>query len=141
MVTGASKSAALKSAVVNVYQHALSTTAIARTLERNQIQENPMKIAILVTSTLLMSTSAFANPELAEKKGCLACHAVDAKRIGPSYKEVAAKYADDKKAVAVLATKVRKGGGGVWGAIPMPANPQVSDAEAKKLVEWILTVK
>lgn len=104
-------------------------------------KENPMKIALLLTSTLLMSASAFANPELAEKKGCLACHAIDAKRIGPSFKDVATKYADDKKAVAALATKVRKGGGGVWGAIPMPANSQVTEAEAKKLVEWILATK
>lgn len=100
-----------------------------------------MKIALLLTTTLLMSASAFANPKLAEEKGCLACHAVDAKRIGPSFKDVAAKYADDKKALATLATKVRKGGGGVWGSIPMPANPQVTDAEAKKLVEWILATK
>ena len=88
-----------------------------------------------------MSASAFASPELAEKKGCLACHATDAKRIGPSYKDVATKYADNKDAVATLVTKVRKGGGGVWGSIPMPANPQVTDAEAKKLVAWILTLK
>ena len=100
-----------------------------------------MKIALILTSALLMSASAFANPKLAEEKGCLACHAVDAKRIGPNFKEVAAKYADDKKAVTALATKVRKGGGGVWGTIPMPANTQVSEAEAKKLVEWILATK
>lgn len=104
-------------------------------------KENPMKIALLLTSTLLMSASAFANPKLADEKGCLACHAVDAKRIGPSFKDVAAKYADDKKAVATLAAKVRKGGGGVWGTIPMPANTQVSEADAKKLVEWVLTAK
>ena len=100
-----------------------------------------MQIALLLTSTLLMSASVFANPKLADEKGCLACHAVDAKRIGPSFKDVAAKYANDKTAVATLATKVRKGGGGVWGSIPMPANAQVSDAEAKKLVEWVLTQK
>ncbi len=100
-----------------------------------------MKIALLLASTLLMSASAFANTELAEKKACLACHAVDSKRIGPSFKEVASKYADDKKAVATLSAKVKKGGVGVWGAIPMPANPQVSDAEAKTLVQWILAQK
>lgn len=100
-----------------------------------------MKLALILTSSLLMSVSAFANPKLAEEKGCLACHAIDAKRIGPNFKEVAAKYADDKKAPAALATKVRKGGGGVWGTIPMPANPQVSEADAKKLVEWILSTK
>lgn len=104
-------------------------------------KENPMKIALLLSTTLLMSASAFADQKLADDKGCLACHAIDAKRIGPSFKDVAAKYADDKKAVATLAAKVRKGGGGVWGSIPMPANTQVSDAEAKKLVEWVLTQK
>jgi cytochrome c len=100
-----------------------------------------MKIALLLASSLLMSTSAFASAELAEKKACLACHAADSKRIGPSFKEIAAKYADDKKALATLSSKVKKGGVGVWGAIPMPANPQVTDAEAKTLVQWILTHK
>ena len=133
--------AGLESRRLNVAQPALSTRPIARTLEHNLTNENPMKIALLLTTTLLMSASAFANPKLAEEKGCEACHAVDAKRIGPSFKDVAAKYADDKKAVATLATKVRKGGGGVWGSIPMPANPQVTDAEAKKLVELMLATK
>lgn len=99
-----------------------------------------MKLVLILTSSLLMSASAFANPELADKKGCLACHAIDAKRIGPSYKDVAVKYADNKDAVAVLAAKVRKGGGGVWGTIPMPANPQVTEAEAKKLAAWVLSL-
>lgn len=100
-----------------------------------------MKIALTLASTLLMSASVFANAELAEKKACLACHAIDSKRIGPSFRDVAAKYADDKKAVATLSTKVQKGGVGVWGSIPMPANSQVTDAEAKTLVQWILTQK
>lgn len=100
-----------------------------------------MKIVLSLIATLFVSTSALASAELAEKKGCVACHAADSKRIGPSYKEVAAKYAGNKDAVAALATKVVKGGGGVWGTIPMPANSQVNLAEAKTLVQWILTTK
>lgn len=98
-------------------------------------------IALMFALFAGVSGPAFANADLAQKKNCLACHAVDAKRIGPSYKEVATKYADNKDAVAMLSTKVIKGGGGVWGAIPMPANPQVTEAEAKQLVQWILTQK
>lgn len=89
----------------------------------------------------LATGSALATPELAQKKNCLACHAVDAKRVGPAYKDVAAKYADNKDAVAVLSAKVIKGGSGSWGVVPMPANPQVSEAEAKTLVQWILSLK
>lgn len=101
-----------------------------------------MKSIVLMFSLLAaISSPAMASADLAQKKNCLACHAVDTKRIGPSYKDVAAKYADNKDATATLVTKVIKGGGGVWGAIPMPANPQVTEAEAKALVQWILTVK
>ena len=89
----------------------------------------------------LATVSAWANPELAQKKNCMACHAVDAKRVGPAYKDVAAKYADNKDAVALLSAKVIKGGAGSWGVVPMPANPQVSEAEAKTLVQWILSPK
>ena len=71
----------------------------------------------------------------------MACHAVDKKVVGPAYKDVAAKYAGQKDAVDKLAQKVMKGGSGVWGPVPMPANPQVSEAEAKQLVAWILTLK
>jgi cytochrome c len=84
---------------------------------------------------------AFAQLDLAQKKNCLACHAVDKKVVGPAYKEVAAKYAGQKDAVEKLTQKVMKGGVGVWGQIPMPANPQVSEAEAKQLVTWILGLK
>ncbi len=84
---------------------------------------------------------AFAQADLAQKKNCMACHAVDKKVLGPSYKEVAAKYAGQADAADKLAAKVMKGGSGVWGNIPMPANPQVTDAEAKQLVGWILTLK
>ena len=84
---------------------------------------------------------AFADLALAQSKNCMACHAVDRKLVGPSYKDVAAKYADDAGAAARLASKIQKGGGGVWGAIPMPANANVSDAEARQLAAWVLTVK
>ena len=82
----------------------------------------------------MLSAPAWANPDLAQKKNCMACHAVAQKVIGPSYKEVAAKYAGQADAVAKLVPKVMKGGSGVWGAVPMPANPQVNEAEAKQLV-------
>jgi cytochrome c len=84
---------------------------------------------------------AFASADLAQKKNCMACHAVDKKLVGPSYKDVAAKYAGQKDAVEKLAVKVVKGGAGVWGPVPMPANAQVSDAEAKTLVAWVLSQK
>lgn len=87
---------------------------------------------------------AFADPALATAKNCMACHAVDKKMVGPSYKDVAAKYAGNKDAVKMLAEKIQKGstpGKGNWGAVPMPANPQVNEAEATKLAAWVLAVK
>ena len=99
----------------------------------------PHLLALFVTPFL--AAPAFANADLAQKKNCMACHAVDKKVIGPAYKDVAAKYAGQADAPAKLAQKVMKGGSGVWGVIPMPANPQVSEAEAKQLVQWILSTK
>jgi len=89
----------------------------------------------------MLSAPAFGQQELAQKKNCMACHAVASKLIGPSFKEIAAKYAGQADVVPKLAEKVMKGGAGVWGAVPMPANPQVTEAEAKQLVQWILTTK
>ena len=89
----------------------------------------------------LVAAPAFANADLAQKKSCLACHAADKKLVGPSYKDVAAKYAGQKDAAAMLATKIQKGGVGAWGQVPMPANPQVSADEAKTLAAWVLTIK
>jgi cytochrome c len=97
--------------------------------------------SLIVAVVGAAAAPAFANPELAQKKNCMACHAVDKKLVGPAYKDVAAKYASQKDAADKLAVKVMKGGSGVWGAIPMPANPQVSEAEAKQLVQWVLTTK
>ncbi len=89
----------------------------------------------------MASVPALADQALATAKNCMACHAVDKKLVEPSYKEVAAKYAADKSAVDKLASKILKGGSGAWGAVPMPANAQVSEAEAKKLAAWVMTVK
>ena len=79
--------------------------------------------------------------DLAQQKNCMACHAVDKKVVGPAYKDVAAKYAGQKDAVDKLAAKIMKGGSGVWGPVPMPANAQVNEAEAKKLAAWVLSQK
>lgn len=92
-----------------------------------------------IAAGTLFATPAFANLELAQKKNCMACHAVDKKLVGPAYKDVAAKYKGDKTAVDKLTAKVMKGGVGTWGQIPMPANPQVTEAEAKQLVQWVLS--
>jgi cytochrome c len=102
-----------------------------------------MKLLPLVTFALVFAATApvFASADLAQKKNCLACHQVDKKLVGPAYKDVAAKYAGDKEAANRLAQKIMKGGSGVWGPVPMPANPQVSEAEAKQLAAWVLTLK
>lgn len=101
-----------------------------------------MKRALFVLfATGALAAPAFADLALAQSKNCMACHAADKKLVGPSYKEVAAKYAGDKAAVDKLATKIIKGGSGVWGPVPMPANAQVSEAEAKKLAAWVMSQK
>lgn len=95
----------------------------------------------LAALALMSAMPAQASADLAKSKNCLACHAADKKLIGPSYKDVAAKYAKDKDAVTKLAQKIRAGGVGNWGQIPMPANPQVSAAEAETLAKWVLATK
>ncbi len=87
-----------------------------------------------------VAAPVLADPALAQKKNCMACHAVEKKVVGPGYKDVAKKYAG-QDVTAKLTTKVMKGGSGVWGAIPMPANPQLSQAEAETLTKWILAMK
>lgn len=96
--------------------------------------------AVIAAIGMVFSASAFANAELAQKKNCLACHAVDKKVIGPSFKDVAAKYAKEKDFAPKLAEKIQKGGVGAWGQVPMPANPVTAD-EAKALATWVLSVK
>ncbi len=101
-----------------------------------------MKRALLIMAAVAaVSAPAMADEALAKAKNCMACHAVDKKLVGPAYKDVAKKYAGDAKAVDMLAAKIIKGGSGVWGAIPMPANTQMNDADAKKLASWVLSLK
>ena len=101
-----------------------------------------MKRALLVAALgLAAAAPALADLALATSKNCMSCHAVDRKILGPAFKDVAAKYKDNKGAADMLATKIMKGGSGVWGAVPMPANNQVSEAEAKKLAAWVLSTK
>ena len=99
------------------------------------------KIIFALALTAAVAAPALADQALATSKNCMACHAVDKKIVGPGFKDVAAKYKGDKAAADKLAAKIMKGGSGVWGAIPMPANPQVNDAEAKKLAAWVLSAK
>ena len=82
-----------------------------------------------------------ADQDLAVKKNCLACHYVDKRKYGPSFQQVATKYADQKNAVDVLAKKIRRGGKGVWGEDVMPPQPQVTAAEARALATYVLSVK
>jgi cytochrome c len=101
-----------------------------------------MKRALLALAALAaVSVPALADQALATAKNCMACHAVDKKLVGPAYKDVAAKYSGQKDAVDRLAAKILKGGSGVWGPVPMPANAQVNEAEAKKLAAWVLSQK
>jgi cytochrome c len=99
------------------------------------------RIALAFGIAALAALPAHAQEDLAKKNNCFACHAVDKKVVGPAYKDVAAKYRNDKTAEAKLVDKVKKGGSGVWGQIPMPPNSAVSDADVKTLVHWILSLK
>jgi cytochrome c len=101
-----------------------------------------MKRAMLALSTLcVIAAPAWADQALATSRNCMACHALDKKVVGPAYKEVAVKYKGDKTAADRLALKIMKGGAGVWGPVPMPANAQVTEAESKKLAAWVLSLK
>ncbi len=88
----------------------------------------------------LLAGPVLASEELLKKNACGACHAVDKKLVGPGYKEVAAKYKGQKDAAAKLADKVKKGGQGAWGPIPMPPNPNVSDADVNAMIKFILAL-
>jgi len=103
-----------------------------------------MNKLLFIASALLalgVSAQASANADLAKAKNCMACHSIDRKIVGPAYKDVALKYKGQKGAEDILTQKVLKGGSGSWGAVPMPANSQVTPAEARTLVKWILTLK
>ena len=100
-----------------------------------------IKTLLLAGTGLLIAGQASADEALAKAKNCMSCHAVDKKVVGPSYKDVAKKYAGNAGAAATLEAKVKKGGSGTWGTVPMPPNPAVSDADIKKLVAWVLATK
>lgn len=103
-----------------------------------------MKKLLAMTLTALAAfaaTPAMADLKLATDKNCMSCHSVEKKVVGPGYKDIAAKYATQKDAVDMLANKIQKGGAGVWGPIPMPANAQVNAAEAKTLATWVMSLK
>jgi cytochrome c len=99
-----------------------------------------MKSIVLAAAAAvaIMALPAQANEELAKKHNCLACHSIDKKSVGPAYKEIAKKYKGQADAVAKLSEKVKKGGQGVWGPVPMPPNAAVPDADIKTLVDWLL---
>ena len=94
-------------------------------------------MALTVTATTAMADAV----ALATAHTCLACHAIDRKVLGPAFKDVAAKYASRKDAVDYLTKKIKSGGAGVWGPIPMPAQAQLSDAQATELARWVLKAK
>jgi cytochrome c len=98
-------------------------------------------LLLALSGTVPARAQAPAQAELARARNCLACHKVDAKGLGPSFREVAARYAGDAGAAGRLARKVREGGTGVWGRNVMPANPQVNEADADALVKWVLSQK
>ncbi len=93
------------------------------------------------SAALLLSGAASADQTLAQKNACMSCHGVDKKIVGPAFKEVAKKYAGDKEAHARLVAKVKTGGKGVWGQIPMPPSPQVKPEDASKIIDWVLSLK
>ena len=100
-------------------------------------------VALLAVATITVSGAALADAgeDLLKKSGCTACHAIDKKVSGPAYQDVAAKYEGDAGAATKLADKVKKGGSGVWGPVPMPPNTQVSDADIKTMVAYVLALK
>lgn len=104
-----------------------------------------MKMMLLAASTTVLSLGAVATASadslaLATQRGCMACHQIETKVVGPAYKEVAAKYKGQDGAVEMLSAKVKAGGSGVWGPVPMPPNAHVSDEDIKTIVEWVMTL-
>ena len=100
-----------------------------------------MRSFVLAVSMFAVAGAAQASADLIKKYNCVACHADARKLVGPAYKDVAAKYGKDGGAAEKLAKKIKSGGAGVWGPIPMPAHPQVSDADALTMAKYILTIK
>ncbi len=96
-----------------------------------------MKFLVLAAA-VLVATPVFANKEVAQKNGCLTCHAPDRKIVGPAYQDVAKKYAGQKDAETMLVNSIKAGGSGKWGPVPMPPQAALSDADAKTLAAWVL---
>lgn len=94
--------------------------------------------AILIAAGLAVAVPAGANQELAKKNNCMSCHQIDKKLVGPSYQDIAKKYAGNSDAPKALAAKIKSGGKGNWGEVPMPPNPAVKDADIATLAKWIL---
>lgn len=112
-----------------------------RTLQLHKGEENMKPIAMgAIAAGLMFAGNAMAvdMPDIARKNECNACHAIDKKVVGPAWTDVARKYKGDATAKAKLTTKILKGGGGVWGAMPMPGNPKLSEADAGMLANFIL---
>ena len=97
--------------------------------------------ACALAAAFVLAGSVHANEKLAQSSGCMTCHHAEKKVIGPSYKDVAAKYRNDKGAEAALIKKVKGGGKGVWGEMAMPPNPHIKDEDIKTMVQWILATK
>lgn len=104
---------------------------------KNTVVMLASSVAILFSASSIAADSA--GLALAQKSGCLACHGVNQKIVGPAYQDVYAKYKGDAKAEAKLVAKVKNGGSGVWGPIPMPANSAVKDSDIQTIVKWILS--
>lgn len=102
---------------------------------------NKLMMTAATAALLALSGAASADQALAQKNACMSCHGVDKKIVGPAFKEVAKKYAGDKEAQAKLVAKVKTGGKGVWGQIPMPPNPNLKQEDADKIVAWVLSLK
>jgi cytochrome c len=106
------------------------------------MKENPLRIMLrsIAVIGLLAAGPVYADYDLVVKKNCLACHQIDKRKYGPNFKEIAAKYANQKNAAEVIARKIRRGGTGVWGQDIMPPQPQVSAAEARTLANYVLSL-
>lgn len=95
-------------------------------------------ISLVLAAAAFLALPAWASKELAQKNACLACHAADRKLVGPAYQEIAKKYAGEKDGAQALARSIKAGGSGKWGPVPMPAQPGLSEADARTLAEWVL---
>ena len=101
-----------------------------------------MKAVVIAAAAALALSAGVASADqaLAQKNACMSCHQLDKKVVGPAFKDVAKKYKGDAKAAEHIVGVIKKGGKGVWGQVPMPPHPQVSDADAKKLADWVLSL-